>query len=61
MPTLAVGVFLATTYFLFDYFSVLRGDIGTMMTALFVRHRHRLLRPPAGQGRAVAATAATGG
>ena len=36
LPTLAVGVFLASTYFLFDYYDVLRGDIGIMLTALFV-------------------------
>ncbi|MET0483369.1 MAG: mechanosensitive ion channel family protein [Aestuariivirgaceae bacterium] len=36
VPTVAVGVFLSSTYFLYDYFSVLRGDIGTMMAALFL-------------------------
>ena len=36
LPTAAVTVFLSTTYFLYDYFSVLRPDIGTMMTTLFV-------------------------
>ena len=36
LPTAAVTVFLATTYFLYDYFSVLRPDIATMMTTLFV-------------------------
>ena len=36
MPTAAVGVFLAVTYLLYDYFGVLRGDIGTMMAALFL-------------------------
>jgi small-conductance mechanosensitive channel len=35
VPTAAVSVFLATTYFLFDYFGVLRDDIGAMMTSLF--------------------------
>lgn len=36
IPTLAVVVFLASTYLLYDYFSVLRGDIGIMMSALFL-------------------------
>jgi potassium-dependent mechanosensitive channel len=36
MPTMAVAVFFATTYFLYDYFEVLRGDIGTMLAALFL-------------------------
>ncbi len=36
MPTVVVAVFLATTYFLYDYFEVLRGDIGTMLAALFL-------------------------
>ena len=35
LPSLAVGVFLATTYFLFDYFEILRGDIRVMLFALF--------------------------
>jgi small-conductance mechanosensitive channel len=36
MPTLAVGVFLSAIYLLYDYFAVLRTDIGEMMTALFI-------------------------
>jgi potassium efflux system protein len=36
MPTVAVSVFLTTIYLLYDYFAVLRGDIGKMMTALLV-------------------------
>jgi potassium efflux system protein len=36
VPTAAIAVFLATTYLLYDYFGVLRGDIGTMMTWLFI-------------------------
>jgi small-conductance mechanosensitive channel len=36
MPTAALGVFLASTYFLYNYFNVLRGDIGTVMTSLFI-------------------------
>jgi potassium-dependent mechanosensitive channel len=36
MPTMAVAVFFAATYFLYDYFEVLRGDIGTMLAALFL-------------------------
>jgi small-conductance mechanosensitive channel len=36
VPTAALAVFLATTYLLYDYFGVLRGDIGTMMTSLFI-------------------------
>jgi len=35
VPTAALGVFLGATYFFFDYFAVLRGDIGTMLAALF--------------------------
>ncbi len=35
MPTAALGVFLGATYFFFDYFKVLRGDIGAMLSALF--------------------------
>jgi small-conductance mechanosensitive channel len=35
-PTAAVGVFFTATYLLYDYFGVLRGDIGTMMSALFL-------------------------
>ena len=33
---MASAVFLAATYLLYDYFAVLRGDIGEMMTALFI-------------------------
>jgi small-conductance mechanosensitive channel len=36
VPTAAVGVFLATTYLFYDYFAVLRGDIGTMLRSLFI-------------------------
>lgn len=36
LPTAAVGVFLAVTYLLFDYFAVLRGDIGAMLRALCI-------------------------
>jgi small-conductance mechanosensitive channel len=36
VPTAALAVFLTTTYLLYDYFAVLRGDIGTMMTSLFI-------------------------
>lgn len=35
LPAAALQAFLATTYFLFDYFAVLRGDIGSMLLALF--------------------------
>ena len=35
LPTAALQAFLVTTYFLLDYFSVLRGDIGEMLFALF--------------------------
>jgi small-conductance mechanosensitive channel len=35
LPSAALGVFLGSTYFFFDYFNVLRGDIGTMLAALF--------------------------
>ncbi|MEO5322541.1 mechanosensitive ion channel family protein [Mesorhizobium sp. CC13] len=35
MQTIAVLVFLGVTYFLYDYFGVLRGDIGAMMSSLF--------------------------
>ena len=35
LPTLAVGAFLVATLFFFNYFSVLRGDIGTFLTSLF--------------------------
>ena len=35
LPSAALGVFLGATYFFFDYFSVLRGDIGAMLAALF--------------------------
>lgn len=36
IPSGAVGVFLATTYFFLDYFNVLRPDIGTMLQSLFI-------------------------
>lgn len=35
LPSAALGVFLVATYVLFDSFSVLRGDIGAMLAALF--------------------------
>ncbi|MBS3651309.1 mechanosensitive ion channel family protein [Pseudaminobacter sp. 19-2017] len=35
LPSAALGVFLGATYFFFDYFGVLRGDIGSMLAALF--------------------------
>lgn len=35
MQTSALVVFLGVTYFLFDYFAVLRGDIGSMLSSLF--------------------------
>lgn len=49
LRTLSVGVFLGVTWFFFDYFSVLRGDIGQMLKALFyvialVYFVHRLTR-----------------
>ena len=34
LPTLAVGAFLASTVFLFNYYNVLRGDIGVFLNAL---------------------------
>jgi small-conductance mechanosensitive channel len=34
LPTLALGVFFAATYFFFDYYNVLRGDIGIFLRAL---------------------------
>jgi len=34
LPTLAVGVFLASTVFFFNYYNVLRGDIGVFLNAL---------------------------
>lgn len=33
LPTLALGVFFAATYFFYDYYGVLRGDIGTYLAA----------------------------
>jgi small-conductance mechanosensitive channel len=33
LPTLALGVFFAATYFFYDYYGVLRGDIGTFLAA----------------------------
>jgi potassium efflux system protein len=35
LPSLAFGVFLAATYFFYDYFEILRGDIRVMLFALF--------------------------
>ncbi|MBX3569151.1 MAG: mechanosensitive ion channel family protein [Rhizobiaceae bacterium] len=35
LPTAAFAVFLGATFFLFNYFQVLRGDIGVMLAALF--------------------------
>ena len=35
LPTAAVGVFLVSTIFLFNYFNVLRGDIGIYLNSLF--------------------------
>ncbi len=35
LPTAAVSVFLTTVYLLYDYFAVLRADVGEVMTALF--------------------------
>ncbi len=35
LPTMAVGAFLLATLFLFGYFNVLRGDIGTYLQSLF--------------------------
>lgn len=35
LPSAALAVFLAATYFFFDYYSVLRGDIGEMLQSLF--------------------------
>lgn len=34
LPTLAVGVFLVSTVFFFNYYNVLRGDIGVFLKAL---------------------------
>lgn len=34
LPTLAVGAFLASTVFLYNYYNVLRGDIGLFLNAL---------------------------
>ncbi|TGV61186.1 mechanosensitive ion channel family protein [bacterium M00.F.Ca.ET.141.01.1.1] len=34
LPTLAVGAFLASTVFLYNYYNVLRGDIGVFLNAL---------------------------
>ncbi|MBN9233739.1 MULTISPECIES: mechanosensitive ion channel family protein [Phyllobacteriaceae] len=34
LPTLALGVFFFSTYFFFDYYGVLRGDIGVFLRAL---------------------------
>ncbi|MEP9388508.1 mechanosensitive ion channel family protein [Mesorhizobium sp. KR9-304] len=35
LPTMAVAVFLLATLFFFNYFNVLRGDIGIYLTSLF--------------------------
>jgi len=35
VPTVAITLFLGATYFCFNYYNVLRGDIGEMMVALF--------------------------
>jgi potassium efflux system protein len=35
LPSLALGVFLGLTFFLFDYFGALRDDIGAMLASLF--------------------------
>ena len=35
LPTAAVGVFLVSTIFFFNYFNVLRGDIGIYLNSLF--------------------------
>ena len=57
LPTAAISVFLVTTYFLYDYFSVLRPDIGTMMTTLFIVIGIIFFVTQAGQRGAVAAAA----
>lgn len=36
LPTAALGVFLLATLFFFDYFNVLRGDIGEFLGTLFI-------------------------
>ncbi len=36
IPSAAVGVFLATTYFFMNYFNVLRPDIASLLEALFI-------------------------
>lgn len=35
LPSIAVALFLGATYFCFNYYEVLRGDVGVMMLALF--------------------------
>ncbi len=35
LPSMAFNVFLGATWFLFDYFQVLRGDMGALLRALF--------------------------
>lgn len=35
LPTFSIAAFLAATYFCFDFYNVLRGDIGRMILALF--------------------------
>ena len=49
LPSAAVALFLATTYFFLDYYAVLRGDIGEILTTVFnviatVFFTNRLLR-----------------
>ncbi|TIR63750.1 MAG: hypothetical protein E5X18_32300, partial [Mesorhizobium sp.] len=34
LPTVALGAFLASTVFFFNYYNVLRGDIGEFLNAL---------------------------
>ena len=35
LPSVALGVFLAATWYFFDYFGLLRDDIGTLLNSLF--------------------------
>lgn len=56
LPSAAVAVFLGATYLLYDYFQVLRGDIGEMLVSLFiviavVYFVHRLGRSALSPGR----------
>ena len=57
LPTAALGAFLGSTLFFLDYFSVLRGDIGTFLSSAFAVIGDRLLRQPPGKRRAFAAAA----